>query len=172
MAAGSCLLPAVGPFARDDGHPIIIRSADDISRDFRQGSRGGIVTFATDEAPILITLDPKGIIEGDEQSGELQGYIGTDLVVTLTRLVAYGEVIGAMQVDIEFLGCAEGVTLGETHLQHRTIASIGASDGVTLDIEVIGLVEGTVQSEVQRVCTRTGRKAEVSAAEDTVGVDE
>ena len=41
------------------------------------------------------------------------------------------------------------LTLGETHLQKRAIPSIGASDGITLDIEVIGFVKDTVETEIQ-----------------------
>ena len=77
-----------------------------------------------------------------------------------------------MQVDIEFLGCTEGVALGETNLQHRTIASVGASDGITLDIEVVGFVEGAVQTEIEGIGIGTWGKLKVGIAEDAVGVDE
>ena len=74
-------------------HLIIVWSAHDIGRDFRQGGRGGIEPFATDGAPILIATDAGGVVEGDEQSRELQGDIGTYLVVALTRFVAHREVV-------------------------------------------------------------------------------
>ena len=61
----------------------------------------------------------------------------------------------------------EEVAAGETDLGLRTIAPVGASDGIALNVEIVGLVEHAVQTYVEGVCIRTGRKLEICRREDT-----
>ena len=76
-----------------------------------------------------------------------------------------------MQVDVEFLASSEGVEFGKTEFYLWSVAPTGAPDEIRLDEEVVGLVEHTVQAEVEGVCPWPGRKLEIGSAEDTCGID-
>ena len=66
-----------------------------------------------------------------------------------------------MGVDVELLAAMEKVAARETDLGLRTKATVGASDGIALEIEVVGLVEYAVQTQVEGVAVRAGRKLEI-----------
>ena len=76
-----------------------------------------------------------------------------------------------MQIDIEFLCTSEEVAFRETDLCFRTIAPVGASDGIGFDIEIVGFVERTCESEIKGVSVGSGRELEIRAAEDTRSID-
>ena len=75
-----------------------------------------------------------------------------------------------MQVDVELLATLESVTLGETNLHLWSVASDGASVERGLEVEVVGLVEGTVETKVKRVFVARC-KLEVYGREDARSVD-
>ena len=79
--------------------------------------------------------------------------------------------VGAVEIDVEFLATTEEVAAGETDLRLGTVTATGTSDDVGLDIEVVGLLEYAVQEQVEGVCTLTWGELEIGRGEYTRGVD-
>ena len=76
-----------------------------------------------------------------------------------------------MEVDVELLTAMKKVPARETDLHLRTIAATGSSNGVGLNIEVVGLFERTGQSEVKGVGLGPGFELEVGTTEHACGID-
>ena len=149
-------LPAVGPLAAYDVHLVVFGPVDDVGRHLGDGPRRGIELLGALEAAVLgapCTLPD----EGGQNAWKLHRGIGTILVGAHVGGAAAGlPFVGAVQVDVQFLAATEGVAAGDTHLQLRSHASDGAVDEVGLHVEVVGLVEGAVQRQVERVAVSRG----------------
>ena len=153
-------------------HLVIVGATDDVEGNLREGRRSRVEASTTDGTAVFVATDTIGIVEGNQQAWEIEGDVATILVVAVACASAARELIGAVEVDVELLTSTEGVALGESDLRQRTITAVGAPNEVTLDIEVVRLVEDAVQTQVEGVGIRTGRKLEVGTAEHTIGVDE
>ena len=150
-------------------HLIVVRTPYDVGGYLCIGGWRGIETAATGTS-VVVSTDAVAKEWGDD-ARELDRGIGT--VFIGTRLVACITLplVGTMQVDVEFLGSPEEVTLRETNLGLRAVASIGTSDGIGFEIEVVRLVERAGQAQVECVGLRPGRKLEISTAEYACGID-
>ena len=170
MAAAGRGLPTVGPFAGNDVHLVILRTANDIARHLGVGRRGGIESSA---AGTTVAVATAGLIavEGSDDAGELDRGIRTILVAAHVGTLTPLPFVVAVQVDVEFLTAMEGIELRKTDLYLRTVTAVSPSDEVCLGIEAVRLVEHAVQQEVEGICVCPGSKLEIGGAEDTRGVD-
>ena len=161
MAAGGCGLPAVGPFTTGHVHTVVVWTLYDVERHFRQSGRSGVGSATTDGTAVFVTADTFAVVEGGKDTRELDGGIGTILVGGRILASTMLPLVGAVEVDIEFLSATEEVTAGETNLHLWTIATTGASDGVGFKVEVVGLLKYAVQHKVKGVGACTRREQEI-----------
>ena len=153
-------------------HPVVVGPVHNIKGYLREGGWRGDKAAAGLGAPgDLVAPYALRVVEGGEDAGELDTRVGTILVGAVVATAVALPLVGAMEVEVEFLATTEGVALGETDTHLGTVVADGLADGIALDIEVIGLVEDAVQGQVEAVGTRTGRELEVGGGEDTRGVD-
>ena len=151
-------------------HLIVLRTAHHIARHLGKG-RWRREETAHDRFAVLVTTDAVAVIEGGDDTRELDRHIGTILVAVHIRVGTLLPLIRAMQVQIEFLTGTERITTRQTDLGLGTVTTTGTSYGVTLYIEVIGLVEGAVQLQIEGVAVCAWNKLEVGTAEHTGGID-
>ena len=152
-------------------HLVVFRAAYNVGRHFRIGGGCREETTATDAAPVLIPANTVAIVEWCNDAWELDADIGTILISGTVCAMASLPFIRAMQVDVEFLSSMEEVAARETDFRLRTIAPVGATDGIAFDIEIVGLVEYAVQAQVEGVGVRTGGELEICRREDTCSVN-
>ena len=152
-------------------HVVIVRTPYEVGRSFRIGDGGGIGPTTRDAAPVFVTTYTVAVIEGCDDAWEFDGDVGTILVGVGVVATAMLPLVGAVQVNVEFLSASEEVAAGETDLRLGTVTATGTSDDVGLDIEVVGLLEYSVQEQVEGVWTQTWGELEIGRGEYTRGVD-
>lgn len=157
MAAAGCGLPTVGPLAAGHMHTVVVWTLYDVERQLRQGGRCGVWPATAYATAVLVATHTVAVVEGRNDTWELDGSIGTILVGGRVLTSAVLPLVGAVEVDIELLTAMEKVPARETDLHLRTIATTSSSNGVGLNIEVVGLLKHAVQQEVKRVSILTGR---------------
>ena len=163
-------LPAIGPLATYDMHLIIIGATNHIARHLGIGGRCRI-EMATDDTTILIAAHTIAMNKRCNDTWELNRHIGTILIAVHISIGTLLPLVGTMQVQIKFLAGMESITTGKTDSGLRTISATGTSDGITLDIEIVGFIKGAVQAQVEGIRIGTGRELEVGTTEHTCGVN-
>ena len=169
MMYGWRRLPAVSPLAANYVHLIVLRTTYNIARNLSISGRSRIELTGYG-ASVLIATYAIAVIERCDDTRELDRHISTILIAVHIRARAFLPLVSAMQVYIKFLAGMKGITTRNTDTCLRTVTTAGATLGVTLNIEVVRLIEGAVQSQVERISTRTGSKLEVGAREHTCSV--
>ena len=163
-------LPAIGPLATYDMHLIIIGATNHIARHLGIGGRCRI-EMATDDTTILIAAHTIAMNKRCNDTWELNRHIGTILIAVHISIGTLLPLVGTMQVQIKFLAGMESITTGKTDSGLRTITTTGTADGITLYIEIVGFIEGAVQTQVEGIRIGTRRELEVGTAEHTCGID-
>ena len=110
-----------------------------------------------------------GSLERVEDAGELKARLGTIFVIVDARMLlvvatAGHPFVGTVKADVQQFSTAECIALGQTDNQLRSVLATRLATAVCFDIEIIGLVEQTVDIEVEnaaRVAVVVGCKVEI-----------
>ena len=163
-------LQRVGPLARNDVTLEIIGPTDDVGRALEHGGERGHVVGARHTPPQAAA---DGLGPGHHEGGKLQRSVEAVLVAVEARrgaLAAVGRLplVVALDLDVEQLAAVEGIALGEAQHHARAQAVVGLAREVSLEVNVVGLVEHAVEPQVERVAAARGvarREREVDHAE-------